>query len=273
MDTTTSSRVLFICSEIAPFVPDSEMSVMGRLLPQWVQDNGREIRSFMPRFGHVNERRNQLHEVIRLSGLNLIIDDTDHPLIIKVASMPGSRTQVYFIDNDDFFQRKNALVDDDGMPFEDNDERSIFFVRGVLETIKKLRWKPNIVHCQGWFTFLATLYMKRAYKDDPIFSRTKIILAFTENDIFEGTLGARLREKLVSDGIRAKDVETLETASYENLVKVALTFANGVIFFGKKNPKVSTWVRAAQKPVLHCKKPQQELEICNDFYTQIMRTR
>lgn len=246
---------------------------MGRLLPQWVQDNGREIRSFMPRFGHVNERRNQLHEVIRLSGLNLIIDDTDHPLIIKVASMPGSRTQVYFIDNDDFFQRKNALVDDDGMPFEDNDERSIFFVRGVLETIKKLRWKPNIVHCQGWFTFLATLYMKRAYKDDPIFSRTKIILAFTENDIFEGTLGARLREKLVSDGIRAKDVETLETASYENLVKVALTFANGVIFFGKKNPKVSTWVRAAQKPVLHCKKPQQELEICNDFYTQIMRTR
>ncbi|MDR1680699.1 MAG: glycogen/starch synthase [Prevotellaceae bacterium] len=271
MDTTT--RVLFICSEIAPFLPDSEVSIMGRLLPQWAQDNGREIRSFMPRFGHVNERRNQLHEVIRLSGLNLIIDDTDHPLIIKVASTPGARTQVYFIDNDDFFLRKNGVYDDDGTLFADNDERSIFFVRGVLETIKKLRWKPNVVLCQGWFTFLSTVYMKKAYKDDPVFTRTKIILAFHGNDAFEGSLDARLKDKLVMDGIRAKDVEALNEPTYENLVKFALSFAHGVIFFGKKDPKVGAWVRKTKLPTLHCKKPQEELAACNEFYTQIMRTR
>ena len=270
MDTT---RILFICSEISPFLPDSEMADVGRLLPQMAQEKGREIRSFMPRFGHVNERRNQLHEVIRLSGLNLIIDDTDHPLIIKVATTPGSRIQVYFIDNDDFFQRKHGLVDDHGIPFTDNDERSIFFVRGVLETVKKLRWKPNVVHCQGWFTFLAALYMKKVYRDDPVFARTKIVLSFSENDAFDGPLGSRLREKLILDGLRAKDVEALAVPTYENLLKTTLNFSDGVIFFGKKDPQVAALVRESKKPSIHCKKPREEMEACNEFYTQIIRTR
>ena len=145
------AKVLFICQEIMPYVPETELSSICRRLPQIVQDNGNEIRTFMPKYGCINERRNQLHEVIRLSGMNLIIDDNDHPLIIKVASIQAARMQVYFIDNDDFFQRKALVCDESGVDFVDNDERSIFFVRGVIETVRKLRWTPDIVHCHGWF--------------------------------------------------------------------------------------------------------------------------
>jgi starch synthase len=272
MDPTT--RILFISSEIAPFLPDTEMSVFGGLLPQTVQEIGREIRAFMPRFGAVNERRNQLHEVIRLSGLNLIIDDTDHPLIIKVASMPGTRTQVYFIDNEDFFQRKDPFTNDDGTLFDDNDERSIFFVRGVLETVKKLRWKPNLIHCQGWFTFLAALFLKKAYRDDPLFARTKMVLTLSEKEAFEGTLDVRMKEKILLDGIRPKDVELLETPNYENLAKLAISHADGLLFFGKKDPALDAFAKSLKRPSLHYKKPQESIiPECNEFYSQIIRTK
>ena len=152
---TKATKVLFIAQEITPYLPDSEIATLCRNLPQGIQERGHEIRTFMPKYGNINERRNQLHEVIRLSGMNLIINDTDHPLIIKVASIQSARMQVYFIDNDDYFQRKQVLTDDNGNEFEDNDERSIFFVRGVMETVKKLRWAPDIIHCHGWLTALA----------------------------------------------------------------------------------------------------------------------
>jgi len=155
------NKVLYISQEIFPYLPESEIANMGRYLPQAVQDRNRETRTFMPKFGAVNERRNQLHEVIRLSGMNLIIDDTDHPLIIKVASIQAARMQVYFIDNEDYFHRKNTIADENGEEYEDNDERTIFFVRGVMETVKKLRWTPDIIHCQGWMTALAPLYIKK----------------------------------------------------------------------------------------------------------------
>ena len=135
-------RVLFISQEIVPYLPESEMANIGRFLPQGIQEKGKEIRTFMPRYGCINERRNQLHEVIRLSGMNLIINDTDHPLIIKVASIQSARMQVYFIDNDDYFQRKHTIADEKGAFLPDNDERSIFFARGVFETVRKLRWLP-----------------------------------------------------------------------------------------------------------------------------------
>jgi len=268
------TRILFICSEIAPFWPESEMSNLGRMLPLAIQENGREIRAFMPRFGNINERRNQLHEVIRLSGMNLIIDDTDHPLIIKVASMPSSRMQVYFIDNDDYFQRKNGLVDDNELPFKDNDERSIFFVRGVLETVKKLRWKPNLIHCQGWFTFLAALFLKKAYKDDPLFAKTKIVLTLHEDETFVEPLDARLKEKVLFGSIRPKDVENIEEPSYENLAKLAIYHSDGVIFLGsKKNTVLSTYARTHKKPTIHCKKPANCIDDCNEFYTQVIRSK
>ncbi len=154
-------KILFVSQEIAPFLPKSEISSTARRLPQGIQEAGKEIRVFTPRFGSINERRHQLHEVIRLSGMNLIIDDNDHPLIIKVASIAAARMQVYFIDNDEYFKRKNTVVDDKGLDYEDNDERAMFFCRGVLETVKKLGWQPDVIHCHGWMTAPMALYIKK----------------------------------------------------------------------------------------------------------------
>jgi len=154
-------KILYISQEITPYLPENDMSEISRYLPQGIQERGREIRTFMPRYGCVNERRNQLHEVIRLSGMNLVINDTDHPLIIKVASIQAARMQVYFIDNEDYFHRKCILADDNGIEFPDNDERAVFFARGVLETVIKLRWAPDIIHCHGWLTSLVPLYIKK----------------------------------------------------------------------------------------------------------------
>ena len=164
-----AKKVLFITQEITPYVPKSPLSVAGRELPQYIQEQGREIRTFMPKWGNINERRNQLHEVIRLSGMNLIIDDTDHPLIIKVASIQAARMQVYFIDNDDYFLHRQMVADENGNEYDDNDERAIFYARGVLETVKKLRWCPDIIHCHSWMSAFAAMYIKKAYNDEPSF--------------------------------------------------------------------------------------------------------
>jgi len=167
-------KILFVSQEITPFLPKSDLSTTARKLPQGVQEGGKEIRVFMPRFGVINERRHQLHEVIRLSGMNLIVDDLDHPLIIKVASIPTARMQVYFIDNEEYFKRKGVFTDSKDNEYEDNDERSMFFCRGVLETVKKLGWKPDVIHCHGWMTSLMPMYVKDIYKNDPHFSDTKV---------------------------------------------------------------------------------------------------
>ena len=171
-----ASKILYVCQEITPYLPETENSRLCRALTQAMQERGNEIRTFMPRYGCINERRHQLHEVIRLSGMNLIIDDNDHQLIIKVASIPSARVQIYFIDNDDYFSRKAVLTDAEGNYFADNDERSIFFARGVLETVKKLRWTPSIVHCHGWFSSVVPVYLKHVFADDPIFRDVKIAL-------------------------------------------------------------------------------------------------
>ena len=162
-----SRKILYVCQEIMPYLPETSLSALSRNLVQAMQERGNEIRTFMPRYGCINERRNQLHEVIRLSGMNLIIDDNDHQLIIKVASIPSARIQIYFIDNDDFFSRKAVLTSAEGEEFEDNDERAIFFARGVLETVKKLNWSPNIVHCMGWMSAIVPIYLKQVFNDDP----------------------------------------------------------------------------------------------------------
>lgn len=197
-------KVLFISSEITPYLPETEMSKKSRYLPQGIQERGKEIRTFMPRYGSVNERRNQLHEVIRLSGMNLIIDDTDHPLIIKVASIQSARMQVYFIDNEDYFQRKHIFKDAKGNEFADNDERAIFFARGVLETVIKLRWAPDLIHCQGWLTSLVPLYVKKAYNDDPLFVNSKVVYS-VYNDDFKKPLDATFRNKLKMNNITNDD--------------------------------------------------------------------
>lgn len=248
----SSKKVLFITQGITPYLPEDDRTTIGRFLPQAVQEKGHEIRTFMPRFGNVNERRNQLHEVIRLSGMNLIIDDVDHPLIIKVASIQAARMQVYFIDNDDFFKRKTALEDENGVEYSDNDERSIFYVRGVLETVKKLRWIPDIIHCHGWMTALTPLYIKTAYADDPCFKNTKVVYSLY-NDEFKQPFSENFIQKVKLEGVTDDSVKSLigKTVTYDVLTQFAIETADGVIQMQENtNPTLAEFAEKSNKPYL-----------------------
>ena len=248
-------------------------ALVGRNLPQAIQEKGREIRTFMPKWGNINERRNQLHEVIRLSGMNLIIDDTDHPLIIKVASIQSARMQVYFIDNDDYFQNRLQVTDENGEEYEDNDARAIFYARGVLETVKKLRWCPDIIHCHGWMTALAPLYIKKVYKDEPSFRDAKVIFSLYEDD-FKQPFHADFSNKLLLKGIAKKDIAGLkEPIDYTALCKLAADFSDGIIQQSEHvNEEVLNYARESGKPVLEYQSPENFAEACNDFYDKVWET-
>lgn len=265
---TKANKVLFITQEITPYVSETGMSLIGRSLPQAIQERGREIRTFMPKWGNINERRNQLHEVIRLSGMNLIIDDTDHPLIIKVASIQSARMQVYFIDNDDYFQNRLQIVDENGEEYEDNDARTIFYARGVLETVKKLRWCPNVIHCHGWMSALAPLYIKKAYKDEPSFRDSKIIFSIYEDD-FKQPFHNDYPTKLMLKGVAKKDIAILkEPINYVTLCKLAINFSDGIILHGNVNEEVLEYVHQSGKPVL-VQQAETFIEYCNSFYDKV----
>ena len=221
-------RVLFVNSEITPYLPETDIAKIGRYLPQGIRERKKEIRSFMPRYGCINERKNQLHEVIRLSGMNIVVNDVDRPLVIKVASISAARMQVYFIDNEDYFHRKNVYCDDNGNFFADNWERAIFFARGVLETVKKLRWAPDVIHCQGWISHILPLYLKKAYIDDPIFSNSKVVLSLY-NDTPAVDFPAEFKEKVLFGGVTEKDVEVLGQPDGTNLAKLAASWSDGII--------------------------------------------
>lgn len=222
-------KILFINQEITPYVPESEMSLMGRDLPQAIQEKGYEIRTFMPKWGTINERRGQLHEVIRLSGMNLIIDDTDHPLIIKVATIPSAKVQVYFIDNDDYFNKRQMEQDEKGDDYPDNGERAIFFARGVLETVKKLRWVPDVIHCQGWMSAVVPLYIKTAYHDEPSFANTKVITSlFTKS--LKSDLGTNFKRCLEFREATSKLLEPYnDTFDFDELGKLAIDYSDGIV--------------------------------------------
>lgn len=225
-----AKKVLFISQEVSPYVPDTSMSVLGRDIPQGVHGKEFEVRIFTPKYGCVNERRNQLHEVIRLSGLNLVIDDNDHPLIIKVATLLPSRMQVYFIDNDDFFHPLPEKGLETALIPEENDERLMFFTTGVIETVKKLRWQPSVIHCSGWVSALAPLYIRRKYADDPTFRSAKIIYAL-QPESFDGTLDTRFVEKLKMDGFTDEDLALLGEApvDFATLNRLAIDYADAVM--------------------------------------------
>jgi starch synthase len=220
-------KVLFMSQEITPFLPKSEISNTARRLPQGIQESGKEIRVFTPRYGSINERRHQLHEVIRLSGLNIVIDDNDHPLIIKVASIAAARMQIYFIDNEEYFKRKNTVVDENGKYFEDNDERAIFFCRGVLETVKKLGWQPDVIHCHGWMSMLMPIYLKGLYAKDPHFADTRVVYSLY-GDCFDNNWDVRFPEKLKFEGFNDEIVEKLKDTSPENITKVMVEYSDGL---------------------------------------------
>ena len=228
-------RVLFVNSEMFPYLPESEIANIGRYLPQGIQERKKEIRAFMPRYGCINERKNQLHEVIRLSGMNIVINDVDSPIVIKVASISSARIQVYFIDNEDYFHRKSVYRDESGKFFEDNGERAIFFARGVLETVKKLRWAPDVIHCQGWISQVLPLYLKKAYIDDPIFSNSKVVTSFY-NDAPDAEFPADLKDKIMFAGITESDLEVLSEPTGTNLAKLAACYSDGIIYGSDELP-------------------------------------
>ena len=265
-------KILFISQEITPYLPESEISMVGRHLPQGIQEKGKEIRTFMPRYGKVNERRNQLHEVIRLSGMNLIIDDTDHPLIIKVGSIQAARMQVYFIDNEDYFMRKHVLVDANNKEFDDNEERTIFFTRGVLETVKKLRWAPDIVHCHGWFTGLVPLYIKKALEDDPLFCDSKVIYSVYDNE-FSKPLSSTFKSKLSIEGIGEEDIKTLDNPDFINLSKIAIDNSDALIYGSEKiNPELDEYIKTLDKPVLPYFALDKIVDEYSDFYDKLLNS-
>lgn len=271
---TDSRKVLFVNSEIFPYLPESETAVVGRYLPQGIQERGYEIRSFMPRYGCVNERRNQLHEVIRLSGMNIVIGSVDRQLIIKVASISSARMQVYFIDNEDYFHRKAVDRDAQGNFFADNDERAMFFARGVLETVKKLRWKPDIVHCQGWISHLMPLYLKKVYNQDPIFADSKVVLSLY-NDLDNLTFAKDMASRVAIDRIEPGDLAEIADPTGINLAKLAIRYSDGVITAnGGVNPILEAFARKRGLPLLASGAISTEdnsyVEEYDKFYDQIL---
>ena len=265
-----AKKVLFITQEITPYVPESPMSLMGRKLPQAVQERGREIRTFTPKWGITNERRNQLHEVIRLSGMNMIIDDTDHPLIIKVASIQSARMQVYFIDNDDYFHPRLMTTDENGVEYEDNDERAIFYARGVLETVKKLRWCPDVIHCQGWMSALIPLYIKTAYRDEPSFRDSRVVYSMYEDD-FQNNLKENFPQQLLIKDMTEDVLAGINMpVNATELNRLAINYCDGLIQNGPDvHPELMEYAQQRGIPTLAYQGEDGYADSYCDFYDQV----
>lgn len=264
------AKILYVSQEIFPYLPDSEMARIGRTLPEGVMQYGKEIRTFMPRFGKVNERRNQLHEVIRLSGMNIVIDDTDHPLIIKVASIQAARMQIYFIDNDDYFTDKTTVVQENGEEYPDNDERAIFFARGVLETSRKLRWAPEIIHLNGWFTMFISVYVRYLMNNDPHFANSRIVISVYSDD-FVSKWDGKIQQKLYVDGIDEKAIAQIKVDDYVSLMKMAIDISDGVMQASENaNPEIIEYAKASGKPFLGYHDEASLPAACNAFYDEVL---
>ena len=264
-----AKKILFINQEMTPYVPETELAEMGRDLPQRMQESGNEIRTFMPKWGNINERRGQLHEVIRLSGMNLVINDVDMPLIVKVASIQKERMQVYFIDNDEYFKQEDAF-DDQGKLYADNDERCIFFAKGIMETVKKLNWSPDLIHIQGWLGALLPLYLRTYYKDEPIFYNTKTITCFLRSP-FEGQLDAALLSKVGFDEITEKEAEELKEPHSLNLIKIASRYSDAITTVKGTLPQEAIdYIQGTGKPSLQGETIEATCKVYPQFYKELM---
>ncbi len=266
------NKVLYISQEIVPYVASSPLANLSHTLPQGILEKGVEVRTFMPKYGCIKERRNQLHEVIRLSGLNIVIDDADHPLIIKVATLQPARMQVYFIDNEDYFFRTTSQqeLEISSHP-EDNDERIMFYVRGVVETVKKLRWYPSLVHCAGWVSSLAPLYLKRIYADDPALNNPKIVYSLC-GDVFEGSLDARMQEKLKQEGLTDEDIAALgaDAVTWLDLQKLAIDYSDAIVQSADNiMPEVLEYAKASGKPFLPFPGEENYVDSYMEFYKSL----
>jgi starch synthase len=259
-------RILYVSSEVVPYLAENEVSLMSYDVPKMINDQGGQIRIFMPRYGNINERRHQLHEVIRLSGMNLVVNDIDMPLIIKVASIPKERIQVYFIDNDEYFKRKATFSDEEGVLYPDNDERAIFFAKGVVETVKKLNWVPDIIHVHGWMASLLPIYMKHYYKDEALFSETKIVTS-VYGQSFEGNLDSEMINKIKFDNVPNEAIQELEIPNYENLIKAAIKHSDAVVIASDNvTASLTKFIESSGKPFLPFATKDKFTEAYTTFY-------
>ncbi|MBA0885086.1 glycogen/starch synthase [Flavobacterium undicola] len=263
-------RILYVSSEVVPYLAENEVSLMSYDVPKMVNDQGGQIRIFMPRYGNINERRHQLHEVIRLSGMNLVVNDLDMPLIIKVASIPKERIQVYFIDNDEYFKRKATFADEDGVMYPDNDERAIFFAKGVVETVKKLNWVPDIIHVHGWMAAMLPVYMKHFYKNEALFSETKIVTS-VYGQSFDGTLDVEMINKVKLDGVPQEEVAMLSTPDYENIIKATVMHSDAVIIASSNvSSSLTKFIETSGKPFLPYVPKDAFAEAYSNFYKEML---
>jgi len=263
-------RILYVSSEVVPYLAENEVSLMSYDVPKMINDQGGQIRIFMPRYGNINERRHQLHEVIRLSGMNLVVNDLDMPLIIKVASIPKERIQVYFIDNEEYFKRKATFADEDGVMYPDNDERAIFFAKGVVETVKKLNWVPDIIHVHGWMAAMLPVYMKHFYKNEALFSDTKIVTSVYSQS-FDGTLDPEMINKVRFDGIPDEAIAELEVPNYENIIKTTVRNSDAVIIASDGlTPSLTKFIESSNKPFLPLKFKDEFAVAYTEFYEKML---
>lgn len=264
-------RVLVVSSELTPYLPDNEMSGVAFQAAKNIHSKGGQTRIFIPRYGLINERRHQLHEVIRLSGMNLVINDMDMPLIIKVASIPRERMQVYFIDNDEYFKRKATFTDEDNNLFEDNDERTIFFAKGVIETVKKLNWSPDIIHIHGWMSSLLPIYIREHYKDEPLFTESKIVTSIYGETSFEGELNKELTNKIAFDAIDKEKLNLIAQPNYNNLIKIAIKNSDAIIKASENiDAEVDSYLKSLKKPTLNFVSEEEMAEAYANFYEKII---
>lgn len=263
-------KVLIVTQEMEPYTALSEISKIARKLPEYIQGKGMEIRVLMPRYGTINERRHRLHEVVRLSGMNIIVDDDDFPLIIKVASLPGPRMQVYFLDNEDFFKRKSVFTDADGNPFEDNPDRMIFFCKGIIETVKKFGWAPDIVHCHGWMTSLIPVYIRKAYSNEPLFQHSKIVYSLYDNAL-DGNFTQKFFDKASINNMDQKDLGCFEDGENVNLHKGAIHYSDAVIQGSEHlDEETTALISGGEKPVLGYQEEEVYLSEYHNFYFSLM---
>jgi len=270
----SKKRILYITPAIFPYLPESYISFICRFLPQGIQERDNEIRTFMPKYGLINERKNMLHEVIRLSGQNIIIEDTDYPLIIKVASLQAVRMQVYFIDSDDFFRRKALYMDENNQFYEDNDSRLLFYAKGVIETVRKLGWNPDIVHCHGWLSALIPVFIRTVYKDNPLFQDVRIITSIY-NDYFSERFSSHFLKKLKITGIPREFLNHFKgSAGYDTILKTAIDFSDAVVIGHPSiTPSLKRYLKKYEYPTITHPETEDYLEYVdeyNHFYEELL---
>jgi len=261
-------RILIITQEMQPYLNGTEIGNIANELPKYAMDKGNELRVLMPRYGVINERRHRLHEVVRLSGMNIILNDDDYPLIIKVASVPGARLQVYFLDNEDLFKRKHVFHDENNHFYEDNAERMVFFCKAALETVKKFQWAPDIIHCHGWMTSLVPLYLKTAYKNEPVFQNSKVVFSIYKSSFSENLSKEKFLEKApISNAIDKTHLNNYKDYNHLGLIKGGASYADAVIIGSKELEKeVGKYIKSLNKPILEFNNSEGYLDKYADFY-------